>query len=296
MKKTALLIVMCLAFSANTLQAQSVGEMIVNALLGEKKEDPTHKYIDAGGVVGLMLPQNITRKGLTSVYWSPVDSRYVRVKEQSGNSAVIQGLRSTSSTVVNAKYSYKTIVDGKEKTVTETFPFTITIKRVDPTSITMPQITEVGWGTSRSLPIRLMPEYSECDFLFDSSNTNIATVNANGSLYGVALGETDVLVKTSNGLQCETHVVCVIPGVSEVRITGFDKNVKYVAGDEFKLGFSYAPEHAIPEVTWSSKDPEVATVDNEGNVKVLSHGTTHIIVTDKTGMKNDIKLKVKKSK
>lgn len=296
MKKILLLIVACLSLSISEIHAQSIGRAIVDALLGgsEKRDDPTHKHIDAGGTVGLVLPQNITRRELTSVYWSAVDSRYIRVKESNKTSAVVQGLRSTSSTVVNAKYSYKTIVDGKEKTVTETFPFTITINRIEPTSITMPQLTDVGWGTSRWLPIRLKPDFSEIDCLYDSSNTNVAIVNADGSLYGVALGEADVVVRTTNGLECSTHVRCVIPAVEAVEIRNFDKKAKHIVGDEFDLDYAYSPEHAIPEVTWSSSDPEVATVDNAGHVRCISHGTTHIYVTDKTGKKNDIKLKVKK--
>lgn len=301
--KIKIVFLFMLLFTVSTgMQAQSLGEAILSALLGEddkpKKEgkDPTHKYIDAGGMVGLVLPRNIASLDLVSVYWNPVDSRYIRVKESSKTSATIQGLRSTSSTVINAKYTYKTWVDGKEKNVTENFPFTITIRRVEPESISLPQITTVGWGLSRALPIRLTPEFAECDFMYDSDDTNVAMVNGDGYLYGVNIGETDVVVETSNGLRCETHVRCVIPDVSEVKITGYDKKEKHEIGDEFDLSYHYAPEHAIPDVRWSSSDREVATVDEHGHVTIVGAGTVHIILMDKTGKKNDIKIKIKKKK
>ena len=302
MKKITFTIMMC-ALSVMGAKAQSVKEVIadaiVSAIVGDSKQGkdtPTHKYIDAGGTVGLVLPKNITSLELGTVTWSPVDSKYVRVRQSNKTSAVIQGIRSTSSTVVNAKYSYKTFRDGKEKTVTETFPFTITVYKVDPESVTLPQVTEVGWGLSRGLPLKVTPEFAECNYLFDSSDINTVTVDGNGYLYGVQLGEADVTVKTSNGLTCETHVRCVIPPVSEVKITEYNKKEKHEIGDELQLSYTFAPEHAIPEVKWSSTDPEIATVDQNGHVILKDSGTVHIVVTDKTGKKNDIKIKVKKSK
>lgn len=272
-----------------------MGKAIVNALLGNSKEDPTHKTIDAGGMVGLVLPRNITQLGLDRVSWEPVDSRYLRVKESSKTSATVQGLRSTSSTVINARYTYKTIVDGKEKQVTEKFPFTITIRRIDPEAVSLPQVVTVGWGVNAQLSPRLTPAFSECGFMYDSDDINTVTINENGVMYGVKLGETDIVVRTSNGLQCSTHVRCVIPPVNSLTITGYDKKgEKIVVGDELQLGYTYGPEHAEPSVQWSTNKPELATVDQTGHVKFLDHGTVHVILTDKSGAKTDVKIKVKK--
>lgn len=302
MKKITFTIMMC-ALSVMGAKAQSVKEVIADAIVSavfgdskQGKDTPTHKHIDAGGTVSLVLPKNITSLDPSAVTWSPVDSKYVRVRQSNKTSAVIQGLRSTSSTVVNAKYSFKKFKDGKETTVTETFPFTITVNKVDPESVTLPQVTEVGWGVTRGLPLKVTPEFAECNYLFDSSDINTVTVDGNGYLYGVKLGEADVTVKTSNGLTCETHVRCVVPSVSSVEVTGFNKKDRHEVGDELQLSFSHAPEHAIPEVKWSSTDPAIATVDQNGHVKLLDTGTVHIVVTDKTGAKNDVKIKVKKNK
>lgn len=296
MRKIITLLLLAALVATGAQAQESLGKAIVNAIFGGGgKDDPTHKTIDAGGMVGLVLPKNITQLGLDRVSWEPVDNRYLRVNESSKTSATVQGLRSTSSTVINAKYTYKTFVDGKEKQVTEKFPFTIKINRIDPEAVSLPQIVTVGWGVTSQLSPRLTPAFSECGFMYDSDDVNTVTVNENGVMYGVKLGETDITVRTSNGLECSTHVRCVIPAVTALEITGYNKkNEKIVIGDELQLGYNYGPEHSEPSVTWSTNKPEIATVDQNGLVKFLDSGTVHVILTDKSGASTDVKIKVKK--
>lgn len=296
--KKSLFFVAFFAMTAMTCNAQSFGEKILNAIVDglsddKKKDTPTHKYIEAGGQVGLVAPKSAVEEA-SSYSWSPAESDKVRVVQSTKSSCTIQGLRSTSGTIVNYKYSYKYYKDGKEKTENVSIPFTITISRIDPEAVTIDQETTVGWGITSQLRPRFTPQYAEAGLSYDSDNTNVVQVNSNGVMTGIALGEANVRIRTSNGLETETHVTCVIPRVSKIEVVGYDKKNKLIPGDEVQLDYRYAPEHAEPQVTWSSNDEEIAKVDQNGHVTIVGNGTVHIYCTDKNGAKDDIKLKPKK--
>lgn len=282
-----------------TANAQSVLERVVDALVNDgKKEDPTHKTIDAGGQVGLSVPKHIfDRYEVTSYLWSSSDHSKASVISSTKTSATVDTYRSTPGTVITYKYYYKTWKDGKEVTESATIPFTITINRVAPTAIKVNQETSVGWGVESYLKYELYPRCSEAAMQFDSDNPNAVTINSQGKAYGVALGDAIITIRTDNGLEASTHMECVIPAVSKLYINGYDKEEKLYVGDEIDLSYTFAPVHAQPTVRWYSSDKEIATVDENGHVKIVGKGTVHIYCASTTNnVKTDIKLKPKKAK
>ncbi len=57
-------------------------------------------------------------------------------------------------------------------------------------------------------------------------------------------------------------------------------------GDSRKLTATVLPTNATNKnVTWSSSDPYVATVDQNGNIKAIKVGATTITVTTEDGNK-----------
>lgn len=297
--RKAIILIAILAMTATTCSAQSVGNKILNAIVdgltgSDKKDNPTHKHIDAGGMVELTVPKDIVKRGFTSYRWTANESSKVRIVDSSKTGATIQGLKSSSGTIVHFKYKYKVFVDGKEKSEEGSVAYTITINRVEPESITIDQETTVGWGITAQLRPRFTPQYAEAGLSYDSDNTSVVQVNSNGVMTGIALGEANIRIRTSKGLETETHVTCVIPNVSKIEITGNEKGKKLIPGDELQLDFMYAPEHAAPSVSWSTSDSSIATVDETGHVKIIDKGTVHIYCTDKNGAKGDLKLKPKK--
>jgi hypothetical protein len=74
--------------------------------------------------------------------------------------------------------------------------------------------------------------------------------------------------------------------VSDVTLN--KSSVTLSINDTTKLVATVKPNNAInKEVTWSSNDSKVATVDSDGRVKAISEGTAKITVTTKDGAKTD---------
>ena len=98
-------------------------------------------------------------------------------------------------------------------------------------------------------------------------------------------GECDLTVKSvQNPEVTETYRVLVIQPVKKIQIDAGNKKV--AAGSTLQLTAVCSPNNAsITEVTWSSKNPSVAAVDQDGIVTGLKKGTANIVATAADGSK-----------
>lgn len=91
-----------------------------------------------------------------------------------------------------------------------------------------------------------------------------------------------------------------VPPSEEVKVTGVKLNKKHLnlkKGESYTLKAKISPKDATnQEVTWSSSNPKVASVDEDGKIKALSSGESEITVTTKDGgFKATCKVRVKHS-
>ena len=115
-----------------------------------------------------------------------------------------------------------------------------------------------------------------------SSNEAIATVNENGEVTALSLGETVITATSEDGgysASCEVHVV--VP-VTEVKLDR--SNISIYENETWLLRPTVLPEDASnKQVSWKSSDNEMATVDQDGVVTALKAGDAVITVTTNDG-------------
>ena len=118
-----------------------------------------------------------------------------------------------------------------------------------------------------------------------SGSTEVATVDENGNVTAVKTGETTVAVTTKDGGKTAAFKVTVT--AKPVSVTGvkLDKSeFKLKKGESVTLTATVEPAGATnKKVSWSSNNPSVATVDEEGKVTAVSSGEAAIIVTTEDG-------------
>ena len=114
---------------------------------------------------------------------------------------------------------------------------------------------------------------------FTSSDTSVATVDENGLVTAVGIGEATITVTTEDGQKTNTCLVFVdYADVTGVSISGNDSTT-YRPGQTVDLDATVAPENANDEVTWSSSDESIATVDENGVVTFIKEGSVTITAT-----------------
>ena len=140
-------------------------------------------------------------------------------------------------------------------------------------------------GSTGTLEAKVEPsDATNKNVTWSSSNSEVATVD-NGVVTAVSAGEAIITVTTEDGAKTATCKVTV-NAPQTVPVTGvtLDKaELTLEKGSTGTLKATVAPQNATNNtVTWSSSNPEFATVAN-GTVTAVSAGTATITVTTADG-------------
>lgn len=145
------------------------------------------------------------------------------------------------------------------------------------------QVLVVPAGTTITLTATCTPTDANSQKVkFTSSDAGVAKIS---DIYmkAVQRGECDLTVASVlNPEVTETFRVLVIQPVKQIKINAGTKQV--AAGSTLQLTAQCLPDNAtIAQVTWSSRTPTVATVDEYGVVTGLKRGTAGIVATAADG-------------
>ena len=125
-----------------------------------------------------------------------------------------------------------------------------------------------------------------------SSDKKVAKVTSTGRIKAVGAGSCVIYVLTSNGIW-KAATVTVDDRPTKIAFKGGRKTL--AVGKALALGkrVKLTPAKAMTTLTWTSSNPAVATVDENGKVTAVSKGKVTITVTTHNGKKAKIKLTVK---
>lgn len=172
---------------------------------------------------------------------------------------------------------------------TATCKVTVSDKEIKVTGVKLNKSeTSLLVGGNETLTATVLPEdATNQNVTWKSDKPEIATVDANGKVTGVAAGETTITVTTEDGGKTATCKVTV--SETSVAVTGVTLNKTetsiFVGGSE-TLTATVAPADATNQkVTWKSDKPEIATVDANGKVTGVKAGEATITVTTEDGGK-----------
>lgn len=110
---------------------------------------------------------------------------------------------------------------------------------------------------------------------FTSSNEDVATVNSNGEINAVDVGETTITASIKETDLTAECVVTVVPDLETIELS--DTSLKLKKDDTAQLTATANPDGAsIEGITFASDTPDVATVDAEGNITAIADGKATI--------------------
>ena len=127
---------------------------------------------------------------------------------------------------------------------------------------------------------------------WSSSDPSIATVDENGTVTAIAKGEAIITAESADGVKAECKVT-VEKKVAAIELSESEKTV--FVGDTFTITATVKPEDAFNRtVTWSSSDPSIATVDENGTVTAIAKGEATITAESADGVTAECKVTVEK--
>ena len=109
-----------------------------------------------------------------------------------------------------------------------------------------------------------------------SDNPDIATVDQDGNVTGVNNGNATITVSAKDGSGVSASCVVQVIGI-QVKAISIPSSLSIIKTNSTKIVATVNPENAEnANLKWTSNNPEVASVDQEGNVKGLKVGNAII--------------------
>lgn len=142
---------------------------------------------------------------------------------------------------------------------------------------------EVEKGKTETINAIITPENAtRKGITWTSSDTNVATVT-NGVVKGISAGTATITATTKDGNFTDTCVVTVTQNaVTGIRIS--EKLIDLGMGYKKQITATVMPDDATDKsVEWTSENPEIATVSDNGTITGKSYGRTVVTATTTDG-------------
>ena len=139
-----------------------------------------------------------------------------------------------------------------------------------------------------ALSYTVVPERFTGDLTFASANDAIVTVDANGQITPVAVGDTNVTVTAPNGMTA-TAQVRVWDGPKELTLTPAKTEVTKGSGTQISVTDEQGSDVEAESLTWASSDETVAQVSG-GWVDVTGTGAVTITASTEYGISSSVEL------
>ncbi|MBQ8170521.1 MAG: Ig-like domain-containing protein [Oscillospiraceae bacterium] len=244
--------------------------IVTSPVTGITFEQETMELIkgDVAGIAFHVAPESANNKKIT---WSSDDTSVATVDESGNVTATGSGTATITAT-------------------TEDGGFTATCKVTVTNPIQMIDLTQRSLGIveGETAELTVITTPTDCDpfeITWSTDDESVATVDENGVITAVAEGSCVIRATVTDEIfiECVVTVTADVVAADGVSLNETEYTLDAV-GDTVALVASVTPSDATnQDVTWTSSDPDVATVDEFGIVTAVANGTAVITVTTKDG-------------
>ena len=164
--------------------------------------------------------------------------------------------------------------------------------RVNPATIPVSSIslsrnsTTLTVGSSENIVATILPSNAtNRNVSWRSSNNNVATVDSWGNVRAVNVGDAVIIATTTDGnREARVNVRVNSATISVSGISLDPSSTTLTVGSSENIVATVLPPNATNRnVSWSSNNPSVATVDAWGNIRTVSEGNTTITARTEDG-------------
>ncbi len=229
--------------------------------------DTTEKVMNVGDTLRLSYTMNPVDASTNSVSWTSTNPRVAAVN---------------GTGLVTAKAPGTAVIILKSEDGGYTSYCTITVKRIAAGIKLDASALNLKTGETYALKATLTPaDSTEAKITWETSDARVATVDASGKITAKATGSAIIAAKLETGatVYCKVNVTTPVSGL----LMNFTEKTIY-KGETLKLKVSVTPSNAtLMDVTWTSSNNTIATVDESGEVTAVAGGTAIITCKTKDG-------------
>ena len=135
--------------------------------------------------------------------------------------------------------------------------------------------------------------FDKSELIYISEDENVATVSENGIVIPVSEGSTRIFVYSPDYMVYDVLELQVVDKVSLYDVTFGSNSITIEVGKSVELTPVYSPVNTTERtITYTSSDPEIASVDQHGVIRANKNGTAIITATAQNGTVDEITVKV----
>lgn len=219
-------------------------------------------------VTAIVEPNTLSN---VSLKWVSSNEKIVKIEKSYDLSAVIKGIEAGTA-VITAINQENVVVGYCQVTVKE---------KVTKITLSDSAVTISLSKKTYQLSAYVTPENATNKKInWSSTNTKVATVDGNGLVTLVSGGTTTIIATSADDPSVTAMCTFTVETPASSLVLDEKTKTMYV-GDTYRLGYVITPTNAAnKEVTWSSSNTAVATVDATGLIKAV--GVGQAIITVKT--------------
>lgn len=261
---------------------KAVSKITVNPILAQSVDidydGQTNLYVGATAQLSAtILPENTTDK---TIVWRSLNPTVASVSETGLVTALTLGDATITATTPNGQSSQIKFV---------IVPNPVTAITLDKTSVEL-KATETVKVIATATP----EDATNKNISWTSSNNAVATVDADGAITAIAVGNAAITAAATDGsgVSATCNISVIATPADGVTIETPDKTM-FKVSEIIQLNATVLPTTTTDKsITWTTSNPEVATVDENGKVTAVAIGTVTITATTSNGKTYTVTLTV----
>ena len=248
-------------------------EMVVHQPLQSISLTPTYINLKAGEIYeGLSVSYNPTTADNKNVTWQSSNPSIATVDSNGKITAIIGG-------------ETRITVTSKENPLIKAECIVSVIQPVTGISINKPAIELIEEESERLIATITPDNASNKNINWTSSDVGVAMVSPDGTVYAIKPGQATIMATTEDGgfvALCKVTVKAKVIMATAIRLSHTSETI--AIGETLQLNAVLEPENVTnSNISWTSTNPNVATVNPTGLIHALAQGSTQIIATTTDG-------------
>ena len=219
----------------------------------------------------------------TDLVWSISNTNIATVDEDGKVTAVGKGQCTITATTSNG------ITSTSKITVIDSGPESISLNKQS-------MQLDLNGTKEETLQATITPNetYIDKTITWNSSDTSIATVGENGKITAVGKGQCTITATTSNGKTATCNITVINSAPESITLNKQTLQLDLNGTKEETLQATILPNDSYvnTNITWSSSDTSIATVDENGKVTAIGQGQCTITATTINGKTAECKIEV----